>query len=193
MIGDEAQLIQRLKSGEASAFKELVENYQRRVFALAYDMTGNVQDAEDLSQETFIRVFHGIHKFRGDSQLSSWIYRIVVNLGINRRRKKSLSEMELRERFEDQNHPGNTIASSEHDPERATEAALLRARLRQALERLSEKQRTIFMLRHDHDLSVNAISEIMRISEGTVKSQLFRALRKLQKELAFYKADLMPE
>ncbi|MGH7494650.1 MAG: RNA polymerase sigma factor [bacterium] len=190
MIGNETQLIQRLQAGEISAFRELVEAHKQRIFALAYDLTGNVQDAEDLSQETFIKVYRGISNFRGESKLSSWLYRIVVNLALNRRRKKAVSEMELRESFEGDELHAPHAAEDGNNPERATQAAFMRQDLRRALDKLSEQQRTIFVLRHDHDLPLQQIGTMLKISEGTVKSQLFRALRKLQEHLAYYKADL---
>ncbi len=191
MSDNEARLIQRLQAGEASAFHELVETHKQRVFTLAYNFTRQVQDAEDLSPEAFIKVFRGIGGFRGEAQLSSWLYRIVINLALNRRRKKALSEMELWENFEgDEQHHAQTSAAPEYNPETVTEAQLMRSHLREALAKLSEQQRTIFVLRHDSDMPLQQISAVLKLSEGTVKSQLFRALRKLQKHLSFYKADL---
>jgi RNA polymerase sigma-70 factor (ECF subfamily) len=186
MAKDELELIRRLQSGDVAAFRELVEANKQRLFALAYGLVGNAQEAEDVSQEAFIKVYRGIGGFRGDAQLSSWMYRIVVNLCLNRRRKKSLSAMELREDFEND----GTLASAAGDnPEHHTEASLLQRHLRHALQRLSPQQRTIFILRHDQDLPLKEISSIMKISEGTVKSQLFRAVAKLQQALAFYKVE----
>jgi RNA polymerase sigma-70 factor (ECF subfamily) len=193
MANDERELIQRLRAGESSAFRELVESHKRRLFTLAYDLLGNVQDAEDVSQEAFIKVYHSIGDFRGDSQLGSWMYRIVVNLCLNRRRKKALSEMELRSSFEDgEVHAPTPASHPQANPEKMAEAEMIRAHLRRALDALSEQQRAIFILRHDEDLPLAEIGKMLKISEGTVKSQLFRALRKLQEALAFYKADLIP-
>lgn len=188
---DEVQLIRRLQSGESSAFRELVETHKRRVVALAFDLMGNLQDAEDVSQEAFIKVYHGIGDFRGEAQLSSWMYRIVVNICINRRRKKAVSEMELRETFEgNDRHPAHASEMPEANPELSAESGMIREHLRAALNHLSPQQRSIFIMRHDQDLPLQQIGEILKISEGTVKSQLFRALRKLQKQLAFYRTDL---
>jgi RNA polymerase sigma-70 factor (ECF subfamily) len=194
MANDEKELVRRLQAGETSAFRELVENHKRALFNLAYDLLGSAPDAEDISQEAFIKVYRAIGEFRGEAQLGSWRYRIVVNLCLNRRRKKALSEMELRENFED-DEKHEPIAASDHEanPEKATEAEIIRQHLRGALDRLSPQQRTIFVLRHDEDLPLAEISKILKISEGTVKSQLFRALRKLQEALAFYKADLVSQ
>jgi RNA polymerase sigma-70 factor (ECF subfamily) len=192
MASDEKALIRRLQAGETSAFRELVENHKRALFNLAYDLLGNVQDAEDISQEAFIKVYRSIGDFRGEAQIGSWMYRIVVNLCLNRRRKKALSAMELRESFEDdERHQPTPASDHESDPEKATEAEMMRQHLRQALEQLSPQQRTIFVLRHDDDLPLAEISKMLKISEGTVKSHLFRALRKLQEALSFYKADLV--
>ncbi|MCG3156013.1 MAG: ECF RNA polymerase sigma factor SigW [bacterium] len=191
MIPDEAQLIRRLQSGESSAFRELVEAHKRRVMALAFDLTGNLQDAEDVAQEAFIKAYRGIRDFRGEAQLSSWLYRIVVNICINRRRKKAVAEMELRDTFEgDHKHPAQPAEAPEANPEVMAAAGMMREHLRAALQRLSPQQRTIFILRHDQDLPLQQISAILQISEGAVKSQLFRALRKLQQQLEFYRADL---
>lgn len=186
MAKDERELISRLQAGDIAAFRELVETNKRRLFTLAFGLVGNVQEAEDVSQEAFIKIHRSIGNFRGDAQLSSWIYRIVVNLCLNRRRKKSLSAMELREDFE---NDGALRCSPEDDPEQQTEVSLLKRHLRQALQRLSPQQRTIFVLRHDQDLPLKEISSILKISEGTVKSQLFRAVGKLQQALAFYKVE----
>ena len=192
MANDEKELIRRLQAGETSAFRVLVENHNRALFNLAYDLLGNAQDAEDISQEAFIKVYRGIGEFRGEAQLSSWMYRIVVNLCLNRRRKKAVSAMELRESFEDDDmHPPTPTSDHEANPEKATESEMIRQHLRRALDRLSPQQRTIFILRHDDDLALAEIGKMLKISEGTVKSQLFRALRKLQEVLAFYKADLI--
>ncbi len=186
MTKDERELIRRLQSGDVAAFRELVETNKRRLFALAYGLVGNVQEAEDVSQEAFIKIYQSIGNFRGDSQLSSWMYRIVVNLCLNRRRKKALTAMELRGDFD---NDGALRSGADTNPEQHTEASLLQKHLRRALRRLSPQQRTIFALRHDQDLPLKDISAILHISEGTVKSQLFRAVGKLQQALAFYKVD----
>lgn len=192
MANDEKELIRRLQAGETSAFRELVENHKRALFNLAYDLLGNAQDAEDISQEAFIKVYRRIGDFRGDARLGSWMYRIVVNLCLNRRRKKALTAMELRESFEDDaTHAPMPTSDHAANPEKTTEAEMIRQHLRRALALLSPQQKTIFVLRHDDDLPLAEISKILKISEGTVKSQLFRALRKLQEELAFYKADFV--
>ncbi len=192
MANDEKALIRRLQTGEASAFRELVETHKRALFNLAYDLLGNAADAEDISQEAFIKVHRSIGDFRGEAQLGSWMYRIVVNLCLNQRRKKALSEMELRDSFEESElHAATPASDHATDPEKATEAEIIRQHLRGALEQLSPQQKTIFVLRHDEDLPLAEISQMLKISEGTVKSQLFRALRKLQDALAFYKTDLV--
>jgi RNA polymerase sigma-70 factor (ECF subfamily) len=192
MASDEKELIRRLQAGETSAFRELVENHKRALFNLAYDLLGNAPDAEDISQGAFIKVYRRIGDFRGEARLGSWMYRIVVNLCLNQRRKKALSEMELRESFEDNDgHQAAPASDHEANPEKATEAEMMRQHLRRALDRLSPQQRTIFILRHDEDLPLAEIGKMLKISEGTVKSQLFRGLRKLQEVLAFYKVDMI--
>ncbi len=192
MANDEKELIRRLQAAETSAFRELVESHKQRLFNLAFGLLGNAQEAEDISQEAFIKVFRSIGDFRGEAQLSSWMHRIVVNLCLNRRRKKALSEMELRESFDgDETHQPIPSYDPAANPEIMTEAEMMRTHLRRALDMLSPQQRTVFILRHDEDMPLAEIGKALKISEGTVKSQLFRALKKLQGALAFYKADLV--
>jgi RNA polymerase sigma-70 factor (ECF subfamily) len=169
------------------AFRELVERHKRRVYYLALDLTGNHHDAEDLSQEVFIKAYRALDRFRGDAQLQTWLYRITVNTYLNMRRKKALLFMKLRDSFadtrlepEDGAAPGDTGA----------EKRVVQQHIERAMKALSPKERSAFVLRHYHDLSLKDVAEAMEVAEGTVKSLLFRAVQKLRKELAFYREEL---
>jgi RNA polymerase sigma-70 factor (ECF subfamily) len=161
-----------------------VEKYKQKVYYMALDMTGNHHDAEDLSQEVFIKVFGAIKDFRGDSKLSSWLYRIAMNTCIDKTRRKRLKLVELDERVAEK-------PSSGDNPQRAMEARSTQKQIDQALQKLPPRQRCIFVMRHYNEMMLREIAENLKISEGTVKAQLFRAVHRLQKELSFLRPDRM--
>ncbi len=169
-----------------ATFHELVDEYKRPLFALAYDLTGNHHDAEDLSQEVFIKAFRGVADFRGEAQVYSWLYRIAVNTYLNKRRKKALRFRQLWDDFSQVPHDQNT----EPEPDRHAEAGVMRRHVETALKKLSPRERSAFVLRHYQDLSLREVADAMDVAEGTVKSLLFRAAKKLRTALAFYREDL---
>ncbi len=188
---EEQVLVQRMQQGDMLAFRELVERYKKNIYYLSYDLTGNHHDAEDLSQEVFIKAFRSMSNFRGDAKLSSWLYRITVNTAISQKRKKSVSNMQLQENFEETvNKSEQNNKEFSRNPEKWAEAGLIRDHLESAIQKLTPRERSIFVLRHYNDLPQKEIAEILKINLGTVKSMLFRAIKKLQKELAFYRKDL---
>lgn len=187
---DEQVLITRAQRGDTEAFRELVERSKINVYRLAYDMTGNRHDAEDLSQEVFVKAYRALPKFRSESKWSTWLYRITTNVCIDHKRSQSKT-MEYRDDLsndEASSEPNHPLSSS--NPERSAEASMIQENIEQALGQLAPQERSVFVLRHYHDLPLKEIAATMEISEGTVKSYLFRALQRLQRELAFYKKDL---
>ncbi len=164
-------------------FREIVTEYQRSVYGLAFELTGNHHDAEDLSQEVFIKVYRSLDKFRGDSKLYSWIYRITVNTFLNKKQKKTLLFRKLTSDFSDVD-PGSMSEPALETP------LLLKKHLASAMQKLSKSERVAFVLRHKQDLSVKDVAKTMEVAEGTVKSLLHRALKKLRKDLHFYKEEL---
>ena len=188
---EECVLIERAKNGETSAFRELVERNKKNVYYLALDLTGNHHDAEDLSQEVFIKAYRNIKDFRSDSKLSSWLYRITVNTNINQYRKKSHRERKTHESLDELSPSQQHVFSKNgvQNPEKIAEAGLMQSHIDGALDRLTAKERSIFVLRHYSDLPLKEIAEIHDVQIGTVKSMLFRTIQKLQKELSFYKED----
>ena len=169
-----------------ATFHELVEQYKRPLFALAYDLTGNHHDAEDLSQEVFIKAFRGVADFRGEAQVYSWLYRIAVNTYLNKRRKKALRFRQLWDDFSQISHTDD----AKSEPDRQAEADVMRRHVETALKKLSPRERSAFVLRHYQDLSLKEVAALMEVAEGTVKSLLFRATQKLRTALAFYREDL---
>ncbi len=185
-MNDEQELVDRLSRGELAAFQELVERHKQSIYYVALDITGNHSDAEDVSQEVFLKVYRSFGTFKRGAKMSSWLHRIAVNASIDHLRRKSaipdaarkdLFNVDIAELPFPDDRP-------ESDPARRAEDELTRARIERALQRISDRERSVFVLRHYHDLSLKEIAAAMKISTGSVKSYLFRALRKLQKELA---------
>jgi len=183
---DERSLVDGIARGDRAAFREFVEQYKKKVFFLALDMVGNAVDAEDISQEVFLKVFRSFATFREGAKLSSWLYRVTYNASIDHlRRKKFVPEpvgddiLESRSRDDNAGLPyGGAV-----DPAQAAESRQLQARIARALEKVSPQEKAVFLLRHYDDLMLKDIASSLGLSIGSVKSYLFRAVRKLQKEL----------
>jgi RNA polymerase sigma-70 factor (ECF subfamily) len=190
----EKQLAERLILGDPVAFREFVEAYKNRVYGLAYELTRNHADAEDVSQSVFIKVFRSIGTFQRDARLNSWLYRITVNAALDHLRKRSFFPEEkvrsLPHRLADDSVPRSSDPPA--DPGREAEAALMRRKIDEALDLVSEREKTVFLLRHYHDLSLKEIAEALGLTIGSVKSYLFRSIKKLQKELAIEAAPIEP-
>jgi len=189
---DERALVRRIQDGDASAFRELVEGYKQQVYYVALDLSGNHHDAEDLSQEVFIKAYRGMGGFRSGAKISSWLHRITVNAYIDSKRKKAHKMVTLVDKKEENDFDPLEAAADETaiDPERAAASAGIGNDVEAALQLLSEKERAVFVLRHYHDMPLNEISKTLAIADGTVKSLLFRSVRKLREYLSFYRDEL---
>ncbi len=159
-------------------FEDLVDQYQRDVYRLAYHLTSHHHDAEDLTQEVFIKVHRSLDTFRGEASLKSWMFKITVNTYLNKRRKKALAFMRLKEDID----PVATDPRS--SPDHASQSQSLREVVDRAMERLSPRERTAFAMRHYNGCTINEVALALEVAEGTVKSLLYRALKKLRKELS---------
>ena len=186
---EEQNWIKKAQVGDREAFRKLVEIYQRQLFAFAYDLTGNFQDAEDLSQEVFLKMWRKLDTFRIEAKLSSWLYRIAMNTFIDRSRSKNARVHKMKDDLEDRKLAKADYRDGEPfmNPEAQTEANWMQEQVKRALDALTPKERIIFTLRHYQDLKMSDISDRLGVTTGTVKSLLFRATKKLQKELAFIK------
>ena len=163
------------------AFRELVDGARNGIYRLAYDLTGSRDEAEDLSQEVFIKAYRSLGSFRGEARWSTWLYRITMNTYLDGKKNKTRSIMEYRADTEDHTD------SQDITPDRSAEARLIQEHVEAALGSLSPRERSVFVLRHYHDLPLKNIAKTLDITEGTVKALLFRAIGRLQKELAFYR------
>ena len=195
MVQNDQLLINRICSGDQAAFHDLVGRYKKKIFHLAYDITGDHQEAEDISQEVFMKVFRALKTFRWDAKMSSWLYQITVNSSIDSLRRKSTRPAKAMGELDSISTNGNLIAGGAHqfDPVQSTEAAQIQHRISQALQKVSPKERTVFVMCHYNGLKLNETAEILNVTIGTVKSLLFRAIRKLRKELSPFMNDYQTE
>lgn len=181
----EAALVERCAAGEQSACAELVSGHERMVFQLAFHMLGDRDEALDLSQDVFLSVFRTIHKFRGQSALKTWIYRIVINHARNRqrwwRRRHKADQVSLDAHMEA--HGELPQVGDDGSPDRALARKQLAERLWGALEGLPFDQRTVIVLREIEGMSYEEISFSSGVAVGTVKSRLTRARQTLRRQL----------
>jgi RNA polymerase sigma-70 factor (ECF subfamily) len=166
--------------------EELVDRYHRRVYALALDLTGDHHDAEDLSQEVLIKACESLDSYRGDAKPFTWLYRIAVNTYLNRNRSQGEQATTLQGDFE---RTSDGVGAAPQTGERA-ERRQMQEHIEAALEVLSPRERSAFVLKHEHDLRIKDVAASMDVAPGTVKSMLYRATRKLRDELAFYRDQL---
>jgi len=184
-VGDrEAALVQRCATGDETASEELVADHQRAVVKLATNLLGDREEALDLSQEVFLRVFRTIHRFRGQSSLRTWIYRIAVNQARNRhrfwRRRHRADQVSIDQHIAAH---GEFLSGGESTPDRMLAQKELAVRLQTALDHLPFDQRTAIVLREIDGLSYEEIAFSLGVAVGTVKSRLTRARQALRLEL----------
>jgi RNA polymerase sigma-70 factor (ECF subfamily) len=180
----ESALIQRCALGEEDAFAELVDEHQRMVYQLALHLVGDHNDALDVSQEVFLRVFRTIGGFRGQSSLRTWIFRIVVNQARNRQRWWRRRHRAQQVSIDDHIRSHGELSSGEGvNPDRILGQKQLALRLTAALDALPFEQRSAIVLREADGLSYEEIAYSMGIAVGTVKSRLARARETLRAQL----------
>ena len=185
------ELVKRAADGDDSAFEELVRRYEKRVYNMTLRMTGNAEDALDISQEAFIRVWRSLGKFKGNAKFSTWLFRIVSNLCTDHLRRLSRRrEMPLAVSADDEERE-TEIADGSFAPDAAFEREELRRELDRAIDTLAPEHREIFLMREVYSLSYAEISETLGIEEGTVKSRLHRAREHLRELLI--KSGNIPE
>ncbi len=176
----EAAVIQAVLGGDVNAFEKLVKEYEKNVYNLALRMTGNSEDAADMSQEAFIKAYNSITSFRGDSKFSVWLYRIVSNVCLDflrsRNRKQTVS---LSAENDDGEDVELDIADETQSPELLLDRSMTRDAVRRGLAALPPDHREILLLREIQGLSYEEIASVLGLEEGTVKSRIFRARKKL--------------
>lgn len=189
---NEQEVLNLLLAGDPAAIRSLVDQYQPLVLRTARGFVRNTEDARDIAQEVFIDILANLHRFKAQSGLSTWIYRITVNRSLNYLRSNKRRKGRLA--YSDDNSAGeHGVAMNFHDPGQKNPAELLEQKerskiLHDAIQSLPEKQQVAFNLAEYDDLSYKEIAEIMHLSISSIESLLFRARRNLQKKLwACYK------
>jgi RNA polymerase sigma-70 factor (ECF subfamily) len=177
----DTDLVNRAAGGDHAAFHLLVERHRAMVYRVAYQFAGNHHDAEDIAQEVFIKVYRSLDRFRQDAQLTSWMYRIVMNACIDHKRRHAPAgaapfgeEAELTMLNTPETRPG---------PEERAYAGELGEVLEQEIQRLPPGQRVVFIMRHHQGLKLGEIAAALGLAEGTVKRQLHAAVHRLRQAL----------
>ncbi len=184
---DETIYIKLAQAGDVKAFEKLVGLYERQVMALAVQLLGNTEDAKDLYQDVFIKVYKNLHRFRFESQFFTWLYRIVINSAYSMRKKRSKSlHASIDEIRNENNEYGLMPPDNQPSPEKKTILADTQAALHASLDTLPLQQRVAFILRFFEEFKINEIAEIMNCAEGTVKNYLFRSTQKIKKIMKPY-------
>jgi len=183
---DEISLIRRAQEGDRSAFDTLIRLYDQNVMRLALQVVGSPEEARDLYQEAFLKVFRSIRHFRSEAKFSTWLYRVVMNVCLDHlRRQNTRKEVTVPQPEEGEPEFFQTVPDERPtlNPERATHSKEIGQRIQVALARLNPRERMVFELKHYQGLKLRAIGEICKTSEQTVKNCLFRATQKLRTEL----------
>jgi len=181
---DEKALIRAAQEGDQDAFGQLVRAYDQSVLRLAMNLLRSPEDAQDVYQEAFLRVYRNLNSFRFDCSFHTWLYRIVTNLCLDQMRKRKVRKEESSQ-MEGSDGPVDRMDSLqesrvEGDPQRTLFSGELRQRIREALGALTARERMVFELRHYQGLKLRNIGEILGTSEEAAKNCLFRATQKMR-------------
>src|SRR5215813_6666190 len=182
---DEADLIRQVRNGNAEAFEHFVRTYQRRLTRIAYRFLRDAGEADCAAQESFLRAYQSLDDFREGSTFETWLTRICINWCKDRLKRRRLVFYfhQAPADPEDESGPREIAADPEPSPERRAISRQIRERLRSAMESLSPRQKTIFVLKHFEELSIPEIAELTGLDSGTIKSHLFRAAHKIRERV----------
>ena len=182
---DDEDLVLRSQQGDVRAFDELVERYHGKIYGLTYNMTSNREDAEDLTQEVFVKAFEALPRFRGNSSFYTWLYRIAVNKTINYRKKRNRKRTLSLDLFDQEIKTDDVYhaLTAKGSPLRSISLSELQEKLNEALQNLSEKHRTVVVMHDMQGIPHEEIAKVVKASVGTVRSRLFYARRQMQSEL----------
>jgi RNA polymerase sigma-70 factor (ECF subfamily) len=184
MDGVDVADVARARSGDERAFQALVERHSRSLFRLAFRMTGNEHDAEDVVQETFLKAYKRLDQFEDRANFGSWLYRIAANCAYDalRSRARRDEQVAFPEQHEEEDALGS-VAAEGPSPDRMVFSGQVQRRVETAMARLSERERAAFVLRHFEQMSTKEIGDTLGLDEGAVKHSVFRAVRKLREAL----------
>jgi RNA polymerase sigma-70 factor, ECF subfamily len=183
---EERELIRRAQDGDRPAFDLLVRQYDQTVLRLVLQMVGSTDEARDLYQEAFLKVYRSLRRFRLDARFSTWLYRVVMNVCFDYfRRQQARKEVQVSTEDGEEQDYFSKVSDDRPvlNPERVAQARQIQRRIERALSRLNPRERLVFELRHYQGLKLRAIGELCDTTEQTVKNCLFRATQKLRGEL----------
>jgi RNA polymerase sigma-70 factor (ECF subfamily) len=185
IAASDAIAVERTLAGDRDAYRVLVERHSHNVFRLAYRMTGNRHDAEEVVQEAFLRGYQKLGQFAARSNFGTWVYRIAANYAIDRMRqrqkedaRREMPRTEGQDGMEDD--PLSRVKDEAPTPERLTQSIELRKQMEQALATLSEAERTAFVMRHWEGCGIEEIAAVLKSSSNATKNTVFRAVQKLR-------------
>jgi len=182
MEESDAALVTRAREGDQDAFRLLVERHSVKLFQLAFRMTGNEQDAEDLVQETFLRAYKQLNRFQSRAGLGTWLYRIAANCSLDLlRRQKRRGEQETVEFDSEEAFPA--ILSDAPAPDQQVYHGEVRQKVESVMRELTPMERTAFVLRHFEGLSIEEIGSALGVGPGATKQSIFRAVQKMRRAL----------
>jgi len=192
-LAEERGLVHKAQAGDRLAFEDLIRRYDRDVLRLALNLVHSAEDARDIYQESFLRVYRNLQRFRFECSFYTWLYRIVTNVALDHLRRRTSRREDQAPTAITEEADGNTRDFFDRQPEWRTAAnperhllgRELGERIVAALERLSPRERTVFEMKHYHGMKLRAIGDLLGTSEETVKNSLFRATRKLRASLEF--------
>ena len=184
---DEARLIEEIRAGNTEGFEYFVRQYQKKLTRLAYRFLRDVGEADCAAQESFLRAYQSLDSFREGSTFETWVTRICINWckdRLKRRRLVLYFHQAPRRESDDGEEPAELVPHREPSPERRAAGREIRERLRHAMDVLSPRQRSIFVMKHFEGMSIPEIAEVTGLDAGTINSHLFRASQKMRERLA---------
>lgn len=183
MNSNETELVKAAQGGDALAFEELIRRYDRRLLQVAHGIMGNMQDAYDAYQDGIIRGYTKLDSFRFESSFGTWLTRIVINQSLNLKKKLRWSSrlsldvaMSDKMEFEEMAHT--------EQPDELMVRTELSASIQRSMEKLSDRERTVFVLKHQHGYKLREIAVMLECAEGTIKNYMFRATQKMRQALS---------
>lgn len=180
----DAAAVALARTGDGQAFRVLVERHSRKIFRLAFRLTGNESDAEDIVQETFLRAYRSLNQFDERAVFTSWLYRIATNYALDLLRlRKTRSAQSLCAENGEGASLSDVIASDEPTPDRLAFSGELQKKVAQAMERLTAQERAAFILRHFDGHTIEEISSLLSLGVNTTKQAIFRAVQKMRRAL----------
>ncbi len=188
---DEGQLIREILAGRTDLYEYFVRQYQKKVTRIAYRFLRDVGEADCAAQESFLRAYQSLGSFREGSTFETWLTRICINWCKDRLKRRRLvlyfHQGSRRDGEDEAKGPQELAVSREPSPERRAVGTEIRERMRQAMESLSARQRSIFVMKHFEEMSIPDIAEVTGLDAGTIKSHLFRAARKMRERLSDFR------